>query len=385
MLISTIGASMIWPFLMIYVSERLSLPLTSIASLMTINALMSLLSSFIAGPISDRVGRKGVMIVSLAVNGLQYILMSQAHTLLAFALLMGLSGAFNPLYRVGADAMMADLIVPEKRVDAYSMMRMSNNLGVALGPAIGGFIASSSYTVAFLMAAAGMITYSLLLLFFAQETLPRELVKASRKQERFGGYGRIFGDSRFMSLVGGFTLIQMTSVILWVLLSVYTKTNFNMPERQYGLLPTTNALMVVFFQIYVTKITKRYPPLQALVAGAFFYAIGVGSVALGHGFAGFWISMVIATIGELIAVPTSTTYAANLAPPEMRGRYMSIYGLTWPVAAGIGPVIGGFLNDHYGPVTIWYGAFVIGMIATIAFLLLQRILPKVPLPAVTGD
>ncbi len=384
MLISTIGSSMIWPFLMIYVSEKLSLPLASIASLMTINAVMGLISSFIAGPIADRVGRKGVMVVSLLVNGAQYLMMSQATTLPAFAFLMGLSGAFNPLYRVGADAMMADLIVPEKRVDAYSLLRMSNNVGVALGPAIGGFIASSSYTVAFIMAAVGMITYSLLLVFFAHETLPKDLVKTSRKTERFGGYGRILRDSRFMSFVGGFTLIQMTSVILWVLLSVYTKTNFNISERLYGLIPTTNALMVVFFQIYVTRISKRYPPLQAMAVGAFFYAIGVGSVALGHSFTGFWISMVVATVGELVAVPTSTTYAANLAPADMRGRYMSIYSLTWPIAAGIGPVAGGFLNDHFGPVTIWYGAFVIGLIATSAFLFLQRVFPKVPAPATTG-
>ena len=143
MLISTIGASMIWPFLMIYVSERLHLPLTAVASLMTLNAAMGLVSSFVAGPLIDRFGRKWVMVVSLAGKWPgDYLLMSQAATLPEFALLMALAGAFNPLYRVGADAMMADLIPSEQRADAYSLLRMSNNLGVALGPAIGGFIAT---------------------------------------------------------------------------------------------------------------------------------------------------------------------------------------------------------------------------------------------------
>ena len=81
MLISTIGTSMIWPFLMIYVSERLHLPLTAVASLMTLNAAMGLVSSFIAGPLIDRVGRKWVMVVSLAgESALGYLLMSQAAT-----------------------------------------------------------------------------------------------------------------------------------------------------------------------------------------------------------------------------------------------------------------------------------------------------------------
>jgi MFS family permease len=82
--------------------------------------------------------------------------------------------------------------------------------------------------------------------------------------------------------------------------------------------------------------------------------------------------MVIMTIGELILIPTATTYVANLAPAEMRGRYMSVYGLTWGVATGIGPVLGGFLNDNFGPTTIWIGAFLIGISSTAGFLLLMR-------------
>ena len=86
MLISTIGGSMIWPFLMIYVSGKTQQSLTVCASLMTLSSAMGLLSSFIAGPIVDRVGRKGIMVGSLALNALGYTLMSQAETLPAFAL-----------------------------------------------------------------------------------------------------------------------------------------------------------------------------------------------------------------------------------------------------------------------------------------------------------
>src|SRR5512135_1107103 len=78
MLISTVGSSMIWPFLMVYASDRLNLPMTDVASLLTINAATSLVCSFIAGPIIDRVGRKWVMVISLLSNGVGYVLMSQA-------------------------------------------------------------------------------------------------------------------------------------------------------------------------------------------------------------------------------------------------------------------------------------------------------------------
>jgi MFS family permease len=367
-LISTVGASMIWPFLMIYVSERLQMPLATIASLLTINAATGLVFSFIGGGLIDRAGRKWIMVISLAVTGIYYILFNQASTLPAFALLMALSGAFNPLYRIGADAMMADLIPPEKRLDAYSLVRMGHNVGVALGPAIGGFIATRSYSTAFSIAAAGMLAFALLLSLFAKETLPQAGREARQVKVSLGGYRQVLQDKQFMFFTGSFILTSMCSAIMWVLLAVYAKQNYQVPESQYGLIPTTNAVMVVSFQMLVTQVTKRYPPLVMLATGSFLYGLAVGSVALGQGFWAFLASMVIMTVGELILVPTATTLTANLSPVDMRGRYMSIYGLTWGIASGIGPVLGGFLNDTIGPRAIWYGGFVIGMIATASFI-----------------
>ena len=111
-----------------------------------------------------------------------------------------------------------------------------------------------------------------------------------------------------------------------------------------------------------------------LAVGSLFLALGAGSVALGWSFPTFLASMVVLTIGEMIVMPTSTALTANLAPPNMRGRYMSIYGLTWGIGFGIGPVIGGFLNDNLAPVAIWYGGLVMGLVATLGFVLLAQAL-----------
>jgi len=371
MFISTVGASMIWPFLMLYVSEKLQAPLTTVGGLVALNATVGVISLFfIGGPITDKVGRKGVMVFSLIANGLAYVAMSQASSLPAFAILMSVTGAVNPLYRVGGDAMMADLIPPEKRPDAYALLRLSNNVGVAIGPAVGGVLATASYSIAFYCAAAGMITYGLLLALFARETLPAEAAHA--RADAFGGYGKVVRDRRFMPFVGAMTLTQMCAALMWILMAVYAKKNYQVPENLYGLIPTTNALMVVLFQVAITQITKRHPPLKALTVGAVFYAVGVGSVALARGFWGFWMSMVIMTVGELILMPTSSTYAASLAPADMRGRYMSIYGLSWSAALGIAPVMGGFMSDTLGPVTTWYGGFVAGALSTAWFAALHR-------------
>jgi MFS family permease len=153
---------------------------------------------------------------------------------------------------------------------------------------------------------------------------------------------------------------------------VYAKENFGLPESQYGFIMATNAAMVVLFQYAVTRRSQVYPPFRVLALGALFYALGAGSVALGHGFWGFWLSMVVLTFGELLLAPTGTALAANLAPPDMRGRYMGLYGITWGVAFGIGPLIGGYLNDNVAPVAIWIFGLAAGLTATTGFLFLGR-------------
>ena len=84
-------------------------------------------------------------------------------------------------------------------------------------------------------------------------------------------------------------------------------------------------------------------------------------------YGGFWLGMVTMTVGELVVVPRASAYAANLAPVDKRGRYMSLYGLTWNVAAGISPVMGGLISDQLGPRAPWLGGALIGVLAVLAF------------------
>ncbi|HSM23722.1 MAG TPA: MFS transporter [Anaerolineaceae bacterium] len=371
MLISTLGSSMIWPFLMIYVSETLAVSLAVVTSLMTINSVTNLIFSFIAGPVIDRLGRKWVMVISLAGNGACYILMSFAESLPAFILLMALRGAFMPLYQVGSDAMMADMLPPQKRSDGYSLLRMSNNLGIALGPAIGGFITSTSYTLAFFLAAIGLIFYSVLLAVKAKETLPQKGIAVQIK-ERFGGYGKIFKDKPFINFNLTFTLTTITASMIWVLLAVYAKQNFGVPENMYGFIPATNAIMVVTLQLMVTKQTKKHKPIQMIALGAFFYGVAAMIIGFGNGFWMFWFAMVVMTLGELIMVPTATTFSANLAPADKRGRYMSIHGMTWGVATGIGPLTGGILSDTFSPHAPWFAAGAVSFVSIFFYFLLDR-------------
>lgn len=376
-ILSTAGASMIWPFLLIYATNRLNLPLSVAAPLISINAGTGLLSSLIAGALADRIGRKTVMNISLTINGLGYFFLMSAATYQHFVILMIVIGFAQPLYQVGADAMLADLIPPEKRTRAYAISRIAVNAAFAMGPAAGGFLASRSYHLAFYGATSGFLAYSLLLFVLARETLTRIPVpslahEASRVSPSDLGYGRVFKDRSYLGFAGLAGLGLIAPTMLWILLPIYAKTNFGLPESQYGWIPTTNAVMCVFLQFPVTEITRRYKPLHITALGMLVYAFGAGSVALMTGFWGFWLSMVILTLGELILVPTSSKYVADLAPADLRGRYMSIYWLAWGSARTLAPLIGGLLNDQLGGEAIWVGGLIVGAVSAAGLFLLSR-------------
>ncbi len=395
--ISTAGGSMVWPFMLIYAGGKLGLPLSAVASLISINAGVGLFASFLAGSLADRIGRKAVMVASLAMIGVAYIFMVQAETYTHFAILMAFIGLSNPLYQVGADAMLADMIPSEQRTDAYSINRIANNAAFGIGPAVGGFLASTSYSLAFYGAAIGFIAYSVIWILFARETLAKKsLIAESHGFRKAGseiqktkkdlsasisarprpideGYLRVFKDKAYMAFVALVAIGLTAPSILWILMPVYAKSNFNIPESLYGWIPTTNAAMCVFIQYAVTNISRRYKTLPVIATGMFIYAIGTGSVALGTGFWGFWLSMVILTLGELIVVPTASKYVADISPEDMRGRYMSLYWFGWGVSRTVAPLIGGWLNDNISPKSIWIGGLLIGLTSVLGLILLNQL------------
>lgn len=372
-LLSSAGSSLIWPFQLIYISKTLTLPISSVATLISISSLTGLLASFVGGAIADRFGRKLIMFIAQVSHGLAYIMMSQANTYVGFIIPMTIMGIAMPFYSIGSDAMMADIIPSEKRTSAFAILRMINNAGIAIGPAIGGLIVASSYTTAFYLAAGGMLSYSLLLVTSVRETLQKKVIPAiAQKKEMLGGYGRVLSDGGFVAFVSAITVGMIAPLMMWILLAVYINKYYGIPEYLYSWMPITNAMMCVFVQYPVTMFTRKMRAKTAITLGMFVYAIGVGSVAVMTGFWGFWLSMVIMSMGELILVPTGSKYVADIAPEDLRGRYMSIYWLTWGVSRTVAPMVGGYLHDAIAPQAIWWGGLVIGLVSTLGLFLLSR-------------
>jgi MFS family permease len=372
-LVSAIGMSLVWPFMTIYVRERLDVALTVVGLVLAANSGAGLVSQLVGGPFVDRFGRKITMAFSLGARAIVMLALGLADSLSSFTVLIVVSGFVGSLFNPALNSMVADMVESDRRIEAYGLMRIVSNLGIAIGPAIGGFIATRSYLISFLAAASASAIYFFIILLFTKETKPEVSIPDEGSPEGLSGYGHLLRDVRFLLFCLTLAVMGIAYAQVMTILPVYIKDQYQIVESQYGLIMATNAAMVVLFQYPVAKLLKRVALGPTLSTGALFVAVGLGTVALSSTFSMFLLSMVIVTIGELIFAPSSTTYAANVAPETMRGRYMGVYGMSFGLSFGLAPAVGGMINDRLGPVVVWYSMAGVALLTAVAFLVLGRL------------
>jgi MFS family permease len=365
-LINAAGSGLVFPFFTLYVRQRFGIPMVTIGAAMSVMAGAGLASGAVGGALADRFGRKKLMIGGLTLGATALFSMGLVDSVGAFvgvAIFMNLT---SPVFGPASQAMISDLVEPGKRARAYGLIRVAFNLGVAIGPAIGGFLAERSYFILFASDAITSLIFAGVILFFIAETRPE--VRQGDRAAPHAGYGPLLRDTPFVL----FCLVSVAVTAVYAQMNstwpVFMKENYGILERQYGLMMSLSAAMVVLFQFPITGFTERYGRATMLAWGTALYAIGFGLVGFVSTAPLFTLALAIWTVGEMVHVPVSQAYVADVAPEDMRGRYMGAAGLTWGMGWGIGPFLAGLVMDRADPHYVWYGCLVIGLAAAMTFL-----------------
>ncbi len=359
--INRIAASLVWPFVGVFINKQTGASMESITGLFSLQAITSIVGTSVVSSLMDRFGRKKIMMAGLFLFSLLLLVMSQADQFGYWVVIIPFYGVLQSVFYVGSNAMVADLVREEQRSDAYAITRTAANLAISLGPTVGGFLIARSYLFAYYSTA----TLNLLLLLPVFLYISESLVKVIKdgKAAPQSTYWDVLRDHQFVSFMLVFTLIEIATAMVFTLMSVYAKTRFGIPEDQIGQIIGINAVMVVLFQFFVTRFTRRFPPYAIMAAGALVYAVGVTSYAFATSFGHFAAGMVIITTGEMIVMPTAVALVAAMSPPDMRARYMGIYSLTYTLGMGVGPVIAGVL----GASAMWFGGGAAALLAALGF------------------
>lgn len=327
----------------------------------------------LGGALTDRMGRKGVIIFSLIATSLSSVAMGLVNSLQAFFLVAVLIGVLVDIGGPAHQAIVADLLPEEKRAEGYGILRVAFNVSVVIGPAIGGFLAARSYLMLFITDAIISLITASVIYFALPETKP-EIAPGSTAESMAGsfrGYFVVLRDRIFVLFMVASMMMALVYMNMNTTLGVYLRDVHSEPEYRYGLILSLNALMVVFLQFPITRRIEGYPPMLMMALGTFLYAFGFAMYGFVSAYSLFLLAMVIITIGEMVAVPVSQAVVANLAPTDKRGRYMAVYGISWGLPFAIGPYLAGQIMDTMNPNILWYSAGTVGLIGVAGFLYLH--------------
>jgi len=382
--VDRLGGALLYPFFALYITIKFDVGMTQVGILFAVFSFSSFIGQMLGGALTDRMGRKSMLIFSLISTSFSSVLMGLVESFSAFLLLALFVGILTEGGGPARQAMVADLLPEQKRAQGFGLMRVAFNLSVTIGPIIGGFLARSSYFYLFL-ADALISTISAFIVWRAMpETKPASKPGAAEESmaSTFRGYGRVLRDTFFMLFLFAGILTGLVYMNFNTTLGVYLRDVQGVPELGYGLLLSLNAGMVVLFQFAITRRIERYAPMLVMASGAGLYAIGFGMYGFVSSIGLFVLAMVILTIGEMLIAPVSQALVASFAPEDMRGRYMAFFGFSWGIPYAVGPLAAGLILDNTNPQYLWWAAGFVGILATSMYLWLNRRVQAAAQPAV---
>lgn len=386
--IDRLGGALLFPFFALYITRRFEVGMTEVGLLFAAFSASSFIGGMLGGALTDRLGRKTMLIFSLISTSCSSVIMGLVDSMQAFFAVALLVGIFTETGGPAFQAMVADLLPERKRAEGFGIIRVSFNLAVTIGPAIGGLLAAQSYLLLFITDAVISLISAGIVFFTLPETKPQTLpgIEPETIGGSFLGYFRVLKDRLFVLFIGACILMGLVYMNMNTTLGVYLRDVHGISEAGYGIVLSLNALMVVLLQFPITRRIEGYPPMLMMALGTALYAIGFAMYGFVSVYWLFLAAIAVVTVGEMLVAPVSQALVATFAPEDMRGRYMAVFGFSWGIPFAIGPLLAGMILDNAAPQLLWYASGLVGVLATFGFLSLHRRTATGAAPASqTGD
>src|SRR5215216_4651265 len=379
--VDRLGGSLLFPFFALYITKKFDVGMTQVGVLFAIFFVSSFIGAFPGGALTDRFGRKRIIIFSLIATSFSTLLMGFVNEFQIFLLVAFISGIFTDFGGPAYEAVFMDVLPQEKRASGFGIRRVAFNLAIVIGPVIGGFIAARSYLALFVIDAIVSAIVALMVFLMIPETKPASAEGEEQEStaQSFKGYLQVLRDGKFMIFTAVSLLVWLVYMNMNTTLGVFLRDQHGLPESGYGWIISINAAMVVLFQFPITRRIEKNPPMLMMALGAFFIAVGLFLYGFVSTFWLFAVAIAILTVGEMVTIPIANAVVANFSPEEMRGRYNFIYGNSWGISFAVGPYLAGLIMDNYDPNLLWYACGIIGIIAVLGFLALHRTLQTKPI------
>jgi len=360
------------PFLSLYLTGPRGVSVTQATLVISLFGVGSFISMLAGGALSDRLGRRPVLLASFLGTPVVMLTLGLVRSLPAIGAASLLVGFFTDLYRPAVSAAVADLVPSERRTRAFGYIYWSINLGAAVAPVVAGLLAHYGYFLLFAGDAATTFLFGLLVLWKLKETMPEHVHPEHHDTEvRRRSFSLLRRDPFFL------VFVALTFVLTAIYVQSYSTLPIAMSARGigpggYGAAISVNGLLIVVLGIPLARLIERWKKLPAIAGAALLLAVGFGLGRFPGGLALFITGIIIWTLGEIINATVAPAFVAGLAPEGQQGMYQGVYGSAWGLSIFVGPAVGGWVLGTFGAAALWTGCFAVAVAAAACYLMLSR-------------
>ena len=378
--------SFVIPFLTLYLTQERGFSLVQAGLVAALYGAGGMVASPLGGFLADRIGRRHTMLAALGLGGIGMMALGFIHRIEFLAPACFLVAIPYEGYRPAFHAAVADLVPISDRVRAFGLNYWVINLGFSIGLSLGGFLATRSFVWLFVGDGFTTLVFALLVWRLVPETRPAltEMESAHPDRGMVQGFLAPYRDLPFAAF------LALSVCTLMIFLQHTTTMAVDMGRHgisraAFGSVIAINGILIVLVQPFVGQWLTRMNRSRVLAVGVALIGAGFGLNRIAHSVPQYALGVVVWTLGEICVLPVANAIVADVARPELRGRYQGAYGLSWGIATCIAPVAGTSVLQHFGSGALWTGCFVVALLVAAGQLALAPQLAQLREQRIAGE
>jgi MFS family permease len=377
MIIDALGSGIFLPFTLLFFVQAAGLPLVKVGVAVSAAAAVSLPATLLFGWVVDRFGPRGTLVLANVARCLVYACYPLIHSALALFLAVLAASLCDKAYWSAHRPFIAVISVAGERGRWFGVISALRNLGLGLGAVAGGVLISADGAAGLrTLALVNAASFAVAAVLLTRERAGRAPAVAAGAAGHRGSVAPawrvVLHDWPFLGIVAAKLAFVVCALSMTLILPLYLIRNAGLPGWIAGTVFAANCALVVIAQSGVVHALERRSRISAIglagllyaAAGAVFWSVGALTTAVAAAAAVAVAGMLIYTCGEMIVSPTSDALATDLAPAAVRGRYLSVYQLSWSVGGLVAPVAGTALLAR-GPSWFWLTFIAVALAGTL--------------------
>lgn len=345
--------SMLAIIMIIYVNKMLNGNIIITMLIFGLQPLSDIVFTIIAGGVTDKYGRKKIMLLGLLLQGIAIGCFVFAQSVFIFALLYVINGVGRSLYIPAQRAQIADLTKQKQQAEIFALLHTMAAIGSVIGPLIGTIFYRTHPEYVFTVQSIALIVYAVVIWTQLPETAPA-MTKPTQKLE-------VSSPKQFVHKHYTVLALMITTLPISFFYA-QTETNYlifvkhTLPdfERIIVFITTCKAIMEITLQVFLVKWSERFSMAKIILISYTCYTIAAIGYGLSEIIASLFFTLLFLVIGESIALNHLFRFVSEIAPTDKRGLYFSIYGLHWDISRTCGPVIGAVLLSKLNGSMLFY-------------------------------